>query len=234
MARNRTRDELTQQILSECRLSTNQSRGIDHRNYVIQLINRYYQDLWSDHDWPFAQIHREDAGKNVNAGQRYYDFPATLDVERAYNIWYKLGSAWTLLEYGIDTSNYSAFDSDAGETTDPPLRWEIRDGNQFEIWPMPASNLVGGLRFEGYRKKTELIASDDRCDLDDSLIVLFVAAEILAGNKAADAPVKLSAAQARLVMLRGREPRPRVIMGGGGDTRQNYRIIGGRFAKIYS
>lgn len=233
MARNKTRDELTQAVLSECRLSTNQSRGIDHRNYVLQLINRYYQDLWSDHDWPFAQIHREDAGKDVSASQRYYDFPVELDLERAYNVFYKLGNVWTCLEYGISTRNYSSFDSDAGDTSDPPLRWEVRDGRQFEIWPMPASDVLDGLRFEGYCKKTELTASNSRCDLDDSLVVLFVSAEILAGNKAADAPIKLAAAQARLVLLRGREPRPRVVMGGGGDTRQNYRVIGGRFAKIY-
>lgn len=230
--RNKTRDQLTEQVLSECRLSTNQSRGIDHRNYVIQLINRYYQDLWSDHDWSFAQIRREDAGKDVQAGSRYYDFPAELDVERAYNVYYKLGNAWTLLTYGIDTTQYSAFDSDAGETSDPPIRWEVRDGDQFEIWPMPASDLDGGLRFEGYRKKTELVASGDRCDLDDSLVVLFVAAEILAGNKSGDGPVKLAAAQARLATLRGREPRPRVVMGGSPNNQQNYRIIGGRFAKV--
>lgn len=232
MARNKTRDELTESVLSECRLSTNQSRGIDHRNYVIQLINRYYQDLWSDHDWPFAQIHREDAGKDISAGQRYYDFPVTLDVERAYNVYYMLGNVWMQLEYGISTGQYSAFDSDAGTTSSPPLRWDVRDGNQFEIWPMPASNVADGLRFEGYRKKTELITGSSRCDLDDSLIVLFVSAEILAGNKAADAPTKLAAAQSRLVMLRGREPRPRVTMGGG-DDRMSYRVIGGRFAKIY-
>ena len=230
MPLNSTFDEIIEAVLDESRLSSNQSRGIDHRNYVKRLIKRNYSFFWQDFDWSFGQIHREDASKDISAGQRYYDFPAELDTIRAFNVYYKLGSAWTLLRYGISTLHYSKFDSDEGDTADPPLRWMIRDRQQFEIWPMPASDLVGGLRFEGYRKKNELTAGSSRCDIDDDLIALHVAAEILTGNKAGDAPAKAAAAGAHYAMLRAQGPRPTVIMGGGGGSGPNYRIIGGRFA----
>lgn len=230
MPLNSTFDEIIEASLDEARLSTNQSRGVDHRNYVKRLIRRYYNFFWADTDWPFAQIRREDAGKDIQAGSRYYDFPAELDTIRAFNVFYKLGAAWTLLQYGIGTEQYSAFDSDAGEVTDPPLRWCIRDRQQFEIWPIPASDLAGGLRFEGYRVKSPLTTGSSRCDIDDDLISLHVAAEILEGNKSADAATKRAAAQAHYVMLRAQGPRPHVIMGGAPSSAQNYRIIGGRFA----
>lgn len=232
MARQETFAEIQEAVLDEARLSTNASRGTSHRNYVKRLIRRYYTQLYVGWDWEFSTINREDAGKDANAGQRYYDFPTDIDTNRENALWYKLGAAWIKLDYGIGVDQYSAFDSDNDERSDPPLRWMIRDDGQFEIWPMPASTLVNGLRFEGYKKKTELVADSSRCDLDTDLIALFVAAEILAGNKAADAPAKLAAAQAHFMALKGNAPTKRRIMGGAPDNKPNYRVIGGRFAKV--
>lgn len=224
--------EIIEAVLEEARLSTNQSRGVDHRNHIKRKIKRNYNFFWQDNDWSFAQLRREDASKDIQAGQRYYDFPVELDTVRAFNVLYLLGGVWIPLEYGIGTMHYSAFNSDAGEMTDPPLRWEIRDSRQFELWPMPASDLAGGIRFEGYRKKTELTSESSRCDLDDDLISLHVAAEILETDKSAGAPAVRAAATAQYNMLRGQGPRPRVVMGGGVPGPNTYRIVGGRFSHV--
>ena len=233
MARLNTLDELVEMVLDNCRLSTNASRGVEHRNYVKRLIRDYYETLYSEHDWPFIRIKKENAGKDIAAGQRYYDFPATLDLERAYELWVKWGTGWIPLAYGIGPAEYSAYDSDADARSDPPIRWQIYQEGQFEIWPLPASNTTNGLRFEGYKKMTLLSAGSDRCDLDGILVAKFVAAEILAGNKAADAPAKLASAQERLATLKAHAPRPRVIMGGNSTGQAStYRIIGGRFARV--
>ena len=232
MARNNTLSELIESVLDEIRHSTDATRGVDHRNMVKRLIRNFYSQLADEHDWPFLRIEKEDAGKDIAAGQRYYDFPATMDMERAIQLWTKHGEVWSPLTYGIGPTAYSAIDSDDDERTDPPLRWQVYNETQFEIWPLPASNVTGGLRFEGYRKITPLIADDDRCDLDGILITKFVAARILARKKAADAPMVQAEAVERLNTLKARAPRARVIMGGAPTGGNNYRIIGGRYAKV--
>lgn len=232
MPRGETFAVIQEAVLDEARLSTNASRGTGHRNMVKRKIKRYYNQLYTAWDWEFASIKREEAGKDVNAGQRYYDFPVNLDQSRGYKLWYHLGHAWIELQYGIGVEQYSAFDSDADERNDPPLRWQIYDDRQIEIWPLPAGNLAGGLRFEGFRKANPLTTDASTCDLDTDLIALFVAAEILQGNKAAEAPAVLAAAQAHFMALKGNVPHKRRIMGGGNLNRPNYRVIGGRFAKV--
>lgn len=233
MARNSTFGSIIEMTLDEARLSTNSSRGVDHRNHVKTLIRNMYEMLYDEHDWPFKRIKREDAGKDIEAGSRYYDFPAALDLTRAFSLYVKWGEIWLILDYGIGTEHYSYYDSDDDERTDPPLRWQIYDENQFEIWPMPATNLPGGLRFEGTRKFTPLIDDGSRCDLDDIMIAKFVAGRILGRNKAPDAGQVLAEAQQRLMTLKARAPRPRVIMGAGGvRAAPRYRLIGGRFAEV--
>jgi hypothetical protein len=48
----------------------------------------------------------------------------------------------------------------------------------------------------------DLIQESDVAELDDRLIVLFAAAELLARQKSNDAKIKLSQAERRLMMLR--------------------------------
>lgn len=233
MARNNTRDELVEMVLDECRHSTDATRGVDNRNYIIRLVKNYYESLYSEHDWPFARIKKEDAGKDIAAGQRYYDYPAELDLERGYALWVKWGTPWLELKYGIGPEQYSAFDSDTDMRTDPPLRWQIYQENQFEIWPLPATDQTNGLRFEGYRKMTPLTTGGSRCDLDGILVAKFVAARVLARKKTSDGQLVLAEAQQRLATLTNREPKARVIMSGAHmPNKQQYRVIGGRMAKV--
>jgi hypothetical protein len=102
------------------------------------------------------------------------------------------------------------------------LKWQIHDGNQFEVWPLPASN--GALvRFSGRRKITPLVGDDDRCDLDDQLVVLYAAAEVEAKKSQKDADLKLAAAKARLLTLRARTSDRRRVRMGMGESQEDGR-----------
>ncbi len=202
MARGTTLNQLLEKLRAECRFSTNTSRGIDDANYLRQILIRVQEQLYDEYTWPFLQILVEDADKILQAGERFYDFPDELNLERVIRVWHKFGNEWIELEQGISPTQYSSFDSDADVRSDPPIRWDIRDGRQFEIWPVPSSNGTP-VRFQGTRLLTPLVEDTSRADLDDILIVLFSAGEILTSTKQPDAQIKLNLATRRLNTLRG-------------------------------
>lgn len=225
MSRNVTLNELTRQVRAECRLSTGASRGLDDLENIQQLIKRVQETLYDDYDWPFMRIDKTSATKVLSAGQRYYDVPVTMNIERAFSVWHNQGAnVWMELPQGISMAEYSQQDSDNNNRADPALKWDILNETQIEIWPLPASD--GGLiRFDGLKKLTPMVTVEDRCDLDDKLIVLFVSAEILAGTKQADAQLKLELANRRLAKMQGRlVSKKRLFMGGAPQEPTGIRI----------
>ena len=68
---------------------------------------------------------------------------------------------------------------------------------------MPASD-GDRIGFEGRRKFAKLVEMSDRCEIDDFLISLLCAGEILTGNKQADGKVKLDLAASRLAQLKSK------------------------------
>lgn len=203
MARGTTLKELLEQLRAECRLSTAPAQGTGNLDNLQQLIRRTYETLWDEYDWPFLRIRREAAGKVLEAGQRYYDFPEAVGFETVDELWHKDGDRWHRLEYGISPEHYSAYDSDTNVRSSLPMRWDVLDGAQFEIWPLPAEN-CGEIRFAGRRKFVPLVSPSDRAELDDRLIVLFAASEYLAAGNQKDAQAKVELAQRRLRHLRAR------------------------------
>lgn len=86
------------------------------------------------------------------------------------------------------------------------MKWDIRftgTTEQIEAWPIPASS-ANHLQFKGIKKFVRLVADADPCLLDDMLVVAFAAAELAAGQEAADAGAKLQAAQTLYSRLKGR------------------------------
>ncbi len=211
MLRN-TFGAIVEMARNEARLSTNSSRGIDHLEHVKQLVKRHYQMLAEDFDWEHLQLKRDYdvSRKKMEAGSRFYSFPTAVNPQKIDAMWLKWGNVWRKVDYGIQFANYSGLDPDNGSRADPVLRWDFRDGTGFEVWPVPASdgdaaapysNWVG---FEG-QKAVELYVSDtNRADMDDWLVALHVAAELLAenGQKAAS-DAKVAAAQRRMKQLKG-------------------------------
>jgi hypothetical protein len=145
----------------------------------------------------------------MQAGQRYYDFPTDLNLERVERVEFKWDDRWHQLEYGIGRTQLDQYDSDRDVRSWPIYRWKEAEDNQIEVWPVPSLDgsidpPTGLLRFTGIRALRPLVQESDRADLDDTLLVLFSAAEILAREKAADAGLKLQMAENHYRRLRAR------------------------------
>jgi hypothetical protein len=225
VARNTTLSQLLSMLRAECKLSTSTSAGLDNRDYLVQVIKRHYDDLYQDYDWPFMRIVRGDAGKTLAAGQRYYDFPTTLNQDKPFIVWHQFGNIWYRLEQGVGAEEYSAQDSDADERSDPQQKWDFYGETQFEVWPLPATN-GGVIRFEGTKLKNELDNDNDTADIDDLLIVLHAAAEVLADKDKKSASTKGNLAAKRLAKLRGNVASgKRVVFGAGSAEAHKTRTV---------
>lgn len=214
MALRTTLNEIVEMVRDEARLSSNTSRGSDHRANIVRLIKRHYQVLADSYDWQHLELKRAEAVKQVAGNQRYYDFPLNLNTDKIEKAYYLNGSTWEELGYGISLEDYNGKDSDNGETSNIILKWDYYGDGQFEVWPMPASS-VGTICFIGQKKITPLTDDDARADIDDILLSLVVSAEILAGNEQqAAAQVKADAARTRLTQMRaGKASKTRVRIG---------------------
>lgn len=204
---------------TEARRSTNSSTGVENLDTIKQVIKRHYALLAAAHDWRHLEIKRGDAGKDLQASSRYYDFPTTLDTDKKFEVWsFQLG-VWTLLEHGITPNHYNTYDSDSGKVASPATHWDWYNFPQLEVWPMPAANLTNGLRFTGHRKVNDLSTESALADIDDYLLSLYAAATLLSdsGQEAA-AKERMDAASVRLRQMKvGKADNSRVIMGGGRD-----------------
>lgn len=222
MAIGTTFETLTEMVRDEAKLSSNSSRGIDNLAYILRLIRRHYEQLYDAYDWPHMKLPKEQGRISTQAGQRYYDIPATLNAHRISKISAHVGYDWIELVYGVGPEQYAVIDPDRDMRADPALRWDFVGERSIEIWPMPASN-NNLIWFEGYKDFTRLVEQSDRCDLDDILVSLFVAAEILSNSK--DGQAKAQAAQMRLNQLRaGSRPKIRVGMGQGKPDTSTRRL----------
>lgn len=229
MALRSTFQEVIQQVRAEARLSSNTSRGIDHLEYIKQLIKRHYKTLAEDFDWQHLELKKESgvSRKILQAGSNTYSFPAAVNPLKITRAWVKWGSVWLPVEYGIKHQHYSALDPDQDQRTDPITNWAFYDGDGFEVWPMPASNGAADdnneVAFEGQKNVEELLADNDRLDMDDILVSLMAATEILAANKQEEAAaVKGEAAMARLGRMRGNlGSKTRYVMGVGAVSDAN-------------
>jgi hypothetical protein len=106
---------------------------------------------------------------------------------------------------GISMEDYNSLNSDDGDTEDPVRKWDIIDagsGDQFEVWPMPASN-GETIRFDGFKALGAFTSESDTCTLDDTLIVMFAAAHILTGQDDKLAKTTLSQANQLYNRMRG-------------------------------
>lgn len=213
MARGTTLVKLLDMYRAECRLSFNPAHNNQDRDRQVQHIQRVQEWLWDDFSWPLLRVERRFLAA---MGQRYYDMPDDLDIDRITKMEIFHDQAWCTLKPGIDAQEYTAYNSDLDERQWPPQRWQISEDERVELWPIPdadgdATTLDGQVKITGIKKLSPLVAETDRADLDDRLIVLFCASEFLAskGDKAAD--LKLNQANKRYARLRGQQMPRRVF-----------------------
>lgn len=206
MARGTTLTNLIDQLRAEAGYSLTPGLGAAHRDVLISLLQRTQNKLWEDYAWPFLRVKVDQAASD---GLRYYNIPSNLTVERIERIEFKDGGYWKALEYGINPVQLAEHDSDQNEKGWPVRHWELYNETQFEVWPIPntngtSSDLEGYFRVIGIKNLSSLVNDSDTADLDDHLIVLYAAAEILSRNKADDADAKLAQAQTHYQRLRAR------------------------------
>jgi hypothetical protein len=225
MARGTQLSALVDALRAEIGASTNVSMGVNTLPSLKQLLNRVQQQLWESFDWPFAFIERDEPMLN---GQRYYAFDNDIDFGRISSAHIRYSSSWRPLDYGIGTEEYNSSDPGEGEKEDPPTRWRHYEGNQFEVWPMPSSDECV-LRFKAIKKCPQMVNDNDVALLDDNLIVLTAAAELLARSKSDDANAKANAAAQLLQKLKGQGIKNDVFtLGGGSPSFDSWTLKGAR------
>lgn len=175
---------LVESLRHEAGLVTLASLGLNQRDQLVRLLQRHQRTLYDKVAWPFLKTYGDVV---LQAGQRIYDFPATVNLERIVGVERRWGATWEPIGYGIGGAEYSDQDSDGDVRADPILKWDFRN-RQWEAWPIPETNGValsdGVVRFWSIAKLAAFVTDEDLCTLDEDLIVLFAAAEILEDAKA--------------------------------------------------
>jgi hypothetical protein len=193
MARGATLTSLVTDLRAEIGHSISPSVGQEKLGQLKRYLARHQETLYTGYDWPHM-IERE-GDKALAAGQRYYDFPSTVNPDRVLGVSVRWGNQWIPVNFGIDTERqYNVFDpSETGDRNDPVQNWDWYDDGgqlQFEVWPTPAS--AGTIRFRGVKPLSPLSANSDTADLDSNLIVLYAAAEMMQGMDGAKAKESLA------------------------------------------
>ena len=176
------------------------------------LLARVQDQLWLDHEWGFLRVDRD---FTTQAGQQFYSFPADLSYERIHSVATKWNVQWVPMAEGIGEHEYNLYDPTLNSRNDPVRRWRYREGERLELWPLPASDGIP-VRIHGIRNLNPLLLDQDTADLDDQLIVMFAAAESLAGQKSPRAKAMSDAGNRRLNILTSK-----------GDTKRRYRMTDG-------
>jgi len=197
--------------------------GLADDQQLYSLIDQKQSWLSCEYDWPFLETRVD-----IVTTARYTALPA-LTFERPVLVEVLYTTRWQDLDYGIGGREYNYLDSDTAQAQDPIERWRLSDENNFEVWPVPVTPQK--VRFTGQRVLTSLknagvFDSTKTLDLDDLLVVLFVAADILLRQKKSNAQVKLTEAQNRLNFLRGSYPtRDQKIVYGQGSPEKPSRVV---------
>jgi hypothetical protein len=242
MARGTTLANLRTMFKAEVGIDLSAGTGED--TAINNLLANKEMWLASEFDWPFLE-HKFDL--IVGSGDRFKTLPTTesssgdegataaMNFDRPFLVETKFNAKWVELEYGIGSQEMNYLDSELAppQVMDPVQRWrfatdisEAVNPNQIEIWPIPATTQL--IRFTGQRQLLTLVSDSDKADLDDLLIVLFVAAEWLTKNQSQEAQMKGQLAQARLNRLRGTYPqRSRRVILGGTEPGEVRRVVPG-------
>lgn len=206
-------------VRNEARISSAASSNTDNLEYIKRLIDRHYITLVEQHHWEHLNIGRNSTASQVatSIGDNVYGFPSALNPAKILAVWYQIGTGWCELDFGIHFSNYATLDSYAStpQKSTPITHWDWVDATQFEVWPFPSGD--GIVAFEGQTSIGHLTSTSDIIQLDDELVSLFAAAEILAANEQKEAAaIKMQAAQQRLAQqMRGRHDQSRIRIGMG-------------------
>lgn len=183
------------------------------RDHRVQLLNRVQARFYAAFDWDFAFIKRDVA---MTQGTRFAPLPGDIDFDRVNSTAISQGTAsddWRPLGYGITEREYAQ----TGEGVQgAPQKWAPAEGGVFELWPVPDDTYR--MRFRGVQVLPLMVNNSDRAVLDDTLLVLYAASELMKRQKLPDWEDKQREAQLHFTRLRsfsGGNKRAPIVMGGG-------------------
>lgn len=220
--------QLQSDVRAELGRSDDPSVRVSDLPALKHKINQVYEEFYAL-DWP--HLKKVDERIALQAGQRFYDVPDTVDFDRIEQVHVWVNGQPVPIDRGITMDDYGIYDSENDDRSDPALKWDIRydsDGNeeQIEIWPVPASDDVYEVQFISPRKFARLVNDADIVHLDDQLIIQQAAGELEQDEK--EARKKLAKAQQRLAVLRANSAgqRETVRIGlGAQKAKQNNRTV---------
>lgn len=219
MARRRPLEDVLRLTRLEARRAANPSMNEAEKAKLVHLVNRVQDTLYMGHFWSFLQKRTPVV---LYPGQRFYDIPSGYNLDRIETIYYKDDTNYLPLHRGISLDCYNTYDSFTDERSDPPERWDIVDNEgaeQLEIWPIPQTSGYQ-LFIQGLRTITPLVNDTDIVELDDFMIALYCASELLMDVDKEEAMAKLSRANQRrdlLIATSEVAADPIVISGGSRD-----------------
>jgi hypothetical protein len=188
--RNKLRAEVSQ--------SLNTAQGVNAQGQYDMALDRTQKELWESYEWPHLTYYSTLALQN---GQQLYAYPPDMPFDYIVKGYVLVGTTdWTPMSFGIALEDYAQYGGEAGKSW-PPQKWANRPVvsggvtdpiGKLELWPIPNQN--GSLRFKGQAPCNPLVSDTDKAVLDDVLITLFAAAEILAAQKSESAALKLTKA----------------------------------------
>lgn len=213
MARGRTLNQLLTQLQAEAGMSLLPASGVSTRDHRVQLLNRVQARLYGAFDWEFA-FTREDV--IVSQGAAVYPMPSTIDFDRINQVniapvntddWRPLGYRATDADYRVQSEGSQG----------APQKWTPQDTN-FVLWPTPDAGYR--IRFRGARVLPLMVNDSDRAVLDDTLIVMHAASELMKRAKLPDYEDKLREGQMQFQRLKAQQSgnKRQPIINGGGQT----------------
>jgi hypothetical protein len=223
-------------------ISNDSTYAMDISRYQQQLCDKmdwpFLRGSWDLVTVPYPSV--PSVNPTTNQPWRYYNFPTleqsenntvvAINFQRPLAVYVWWSEQWQgPIPSGIGVEEYNFRNSDGSppdsgnppDVLDPIQRWDYNDQNQFEVWPIPAS--AGVLRFVGQRVPNPLIDLSSvtpnwnaTLDLDDELVTLHAAGEILAQMEQAHARLMQQAAASRMAFLMATTPTRTRKIGFGG------------------
>jgi hypothetical protein len=194
---------MVKNLRAEAGHSLSVAQGVNQYEMLKYLLARTQEELWVAFVWPELVLRVQ---VQVVPGQEAYPWTSALSFDMVRQVFYadasNASNQWTEIAYGIDESMIGA-SGNASERSDPVRAWDVAGTTSFRVWPTPDVVTTGFVRFKCQRQLLAFTADSDMSTLDDTVIVMFAAAELLARAKAEDAANKLQKAQRHLVKLLG-------------------------------
>lgn len=206
MARGVAFSELVLNLRAELRRSQSPAIGSEDLAPLKRTINHVIALVSNKEDWPF--LYRKFTPITIAAGDRFFDVPAGLNMERITGVRIKWGGSFYDIWRGITYDDYQVWDPADDERSSPALKYDFQniDGTeQIEIWPV--SEGAQTLHIEGYVTHPKLVNDTDLCLLDDEIILLFAAAELMGDKFEAEAQAKRDQANELLRLIKIRSMR---------------------------